>query len=147
MLKIPWRSALIATKRPMRTTLPGFSAHLSALHAQLVHTNQLFSSHPQLRQNVQCAQLNGVFRELTKAHFHIPNLTLDRSKRMLNRGPRLGFAKFDLALGLVEQTALTQPGIGAASRGDLSNHASQRRRIPLLHTLHLHRHVATLQSE
>jgi len=42
-LKIPRRSALIIAKRPVRTDLSGFSAHVSMLSAQLAQTHQLFS--------------------------------------------------------------------------------------------------------
>ena len=43
-------------------------------------------------------------------------------KRVLDLGPRLRFAILNLALGLVEQAAFIELGIGAASCGDLSDH-------------------------
>lgn len=53
---------------------------------------------------------------------------------MLNLGPRLRFAVFDLALGFVEQAAFIQLGIGAAPCGDPSDHLMIFMLIALLDT-------------
>lgn len=41
---------------------------------------------------------------------------------MFNLSPRLGVEVLDFALGLLKHAAFTQPGIGAAPRGDLPSH-------------------------
>ncbi len=103
----------------MQRALKAFSARFSVLRAQLTHTHQLFSSHPQIRQGEQRGQLSCVFHQPTQAHFPVAKLTLDDPKRMLDFGPCLSFAVLNLALDLVENTALIEPGIRAAPRRDL----------------------------
>ena len=106
-------------KKPDTSCSEGFFARSSVLTAQLTHTHQLFSSHPQVRQSKQCGQLSRVFHQPTKAYFYVAELALDHAKRMLNLGACLSFAVLDLALGLVEHAAFIEPEIRAASRRDL----------------------------
>lgn len=93
-----------------------FFARFPMLNAQLAHTHELFSYHPQVRQREQRGQLSRIFHQSTKAHFHVTELAFDHPKRMLDLGSCLGFAVLNLALDLVKHAVLIQRGIGAAAR-------------------------------
>ncbi len=117
--KFSRHSIAIGRKRPGISYVEGVFARFSALNAQLAHTRQLFSSHPQVRQGEQRGQLGCVFHQPTKAHFHVTELAFDHPKWMLNLGSCLSLAVLDLALGLVKHTAFIQLGIRATARCDL----------------------------
>jgi hypothetical protein len=71
----------------MHRALRAFFALRPVSSAQLTHTHQLLSSHPQIRQGEQCGQLRRVFYQPTKAHIHVTKLALDYPKWMLNFQP------------------------------------------------------------
>ena len=94
----------------------------------------MFSSHPQVRQSEQGGQLSRVFHQPAKAYFHVSKLALDHPKRVLDLGARLGFEILDFTLGLVDQTALVELGIGAAPGSDLPDHLTTFVLLALLDT-------------
>lgn len=112
----------------------GVFARFSVLNAQLAHTHQLFSSHPQIRQGEQRGQLSCIFHQPTKANLHVAKLTLDYPRRMLDLGLCLSFAVLDLRLGLVEHAAFIEPGIRAAPRRDLPDDVTVFMLFTLLNT-------------
>jgi putative transposase len=72
------------------------------LYLAVVHTHQLFSRHPEVRQCEQRGQLSRVFHQSTKAYFHIPKLAFDHPKRVLNLDSCMSFAVLDLTFGFVQ---------------------------------------------
>jgi hypothetical protein len=100
--RLPPARTAICQKATDASCSKGVFARPPVLSAQLAHTHQLFSSHPEVRQGEPRGRLNRVFHQPTKAHSHVPKMAFDHPKRMLNLSSCLSFAVFDLALSFVQ---------------------------------------------